>query len=255
MIIDSHCHLEYEPMVSNLKEVVDRALKNDVKYLLSISTTDESYDKILKIVDTYKNIYGTYGIHPHETKNYVSLSSNQIVKKTQLNKKIIGIGETGLDFYYNNSKKNDQFKSFRKHIEASIDLNVPLIVHSRDAEKETYDILNQYDNENLKILMHCYTGSYEFAEKLLKFNSFFSASGIITFENSRELQETFKKLPLEKILIETDSPFLSPVPMRGKKNEPSYIKYTLQKLANLKDITDKKLDIITSQNFNNLFFS
>ena len=114
MIIDSHCHLEYEPMVSNLKEVVDRALKNDVKYLLSISTTDESYDKILKIVDTYKNIYGTYGIHPHETKNYVSLSSNQIVKKTQLNKKIIGIGETGLDFYYDYSDRLVQKKTIHR---------------------------------------------------------------------------------------------------------------------------------------------
>ena len=253
-MIDSHCHLDHEPLSNNLKEVISRSKSIGIDKLLTICTTTKGYVDILKIVELDPIIYGTFGIHPHESGND-NIEKNKIIEKFKQSKKIIGIGETGLDFYYNNSKKNDQFKSFRKHIEASIDLNVPLIVHSRDAEKETYDILNQYDNENLKILMHCYTGSYEFAEKLLKFNSFFSASGIITFENSRELQETFKKLPLEKILIETDSPFLSPVPMRGKKNEPSYIKYTLQKLANLKDITDKKLDIITSQNFNNLFFS
>jgi len=253
-MIDSHCHLDHEPLSNNLKEIIFRSKSIGIDKLLTICTTVRGYDDILKIVDFDPIIYGTFGIHPHESSND-NIDKSQIVEKFKKNKKIIGIGETGLDFYYNNSKKDDQLKSFKKHIEASIDLNAPLIVHSRNAENETYDILKQYDKENLKILMHCYTGSFEFAEKLLKFNSFFSASGIITFENSTELQKTFKKIPLEKILIETDSPFLSPVPMRGKKNEPSYIKYTLEKLAKLKNINEKKLDIITSENFNNLFFN
>ena len=136
------------------------------------------------------------------------------------NSRIIGIGETGLDFFYNNSDKDKQIFSFKQHIEASIKTNVPLIIHSRNAEVETFDILNSYKNKNLKILMHCFTGSKKFAEKLLTLNSFFSASGIITFKNSTDLQETFKFLPFDKILIETDSPFLAPVPNRGKKNEP-----------------------------------
>ena len=172
-----------------------------------------------------------------------------------LHKKILGVGETGLDFYYNNSDKESQEISFINHIEASIELNIPIIIHSRKAENETYDILKKYKNSNIKILMHCFTGSYEFANKLMEFNSYFSASGIITFKNSLDLQDTFKKIPLDKILIETDSPFLSPVPMRGKKNEPSFVKFVLEKLAKIKEIDNTKIDKITSNNFNSLFFS
>ena len=168
--------------------------------------------------------------------------------------KIIGIGETGLDFYYNNSDREKQLNSFKVHIEASLKTNVPLIIHSRNAEEETFDILNKYKDQKLKILMHCFTGSKKFAEKLLNFNTFFSASGIITFKNTIDLQNTFKFLPLDKILIETDSPFLAPVPMRGKKNEPSFIDFTAAKLAEIKDIQKTELVKITTNNFNNLFF-
>ena len=159
------------------------------------------------------------------------ITSKQIIDGLSENSKIIGIGETGLDFYYNNSEKDKQITSFKEHIDASVKTNVPLIVHSRDAEKETFEILNEYKNKNLKILMHCFTGSKEFLEKLMTLNSFFSASGIITFKNSLDLQDTFKSIPMDKILIETDSPFLAPVPKRGKKNEPSFINFTAAKLA------------------------
>ena len=167
---------------------------------------------------------------------------------------IIGIGETGLDFFYNNSDKKKQLDSFNTHIDASIKTNVPLIVHSRNAEDETFEILNKYRDQKLKVLMHCFTGSKDFAEKLLNFNTFFSASGIITFKNSQELQETFRFLPLERILIETDSPFLAPVPNRGKKNEPSFIDFTAAKLAEIKGIDKIELIRITTKNFNKLFF-
>ena len=146
-----------------------------------------------------------------------------------------------------------QINSFQAHIEASIELNKPLIIHSRQAEQETYDILNSYKEKNLKILMHCFTGSLEFSKKLLRLGAFFSASGIITFKNSVNLQETFKSIPQEKLLIETDSPFLAPIPMRGKKNEPSFIKYTLEKLSTLKETTEEKMSNITTDNFNKLF--
>ena len=178
----------------------------------------------------------------------------KIIENSKYSKKIIGIGETGLDFYYNNSDKKNQIRSFENHIEASFDLNLPLIVHSRTAEIDTFDILNNYKNTEPKILMHCFTGSYDFAKKLLNLNSFFSASGIITFNSSSELRETFASIPNDKIIIETDSPFLAPIPMRGKKNEPSFIKYTLQKLSMLKNLEIEELDKITTENFNRLFF-
>ena len=171
------------------------------------------------------------------------------------NKKIIGIGETGLDFYYNNSDKKKQTDSFKIHIEASIESNAPLIIHSRNAEEETFNILNEYKDKNLKILMHCFTGSKEFAEKLLTLDAYFSASGIITFKNSFELQNTFRDLPLDKLLIETDSPYLAPIPNRGKQNEPSFIDYTASKLAEIKDISKKELIEVTTNNFNKLFFN
>ena len=253
-MIDSHCHLNHEPLSNNLEKVISRSKSIGIEKLLTICTTNNGYDDILKIVQIDPIIYGTFGIHPHESSNDV-LEKKEIIQKFNQNEKIIGIGETGLDFYYNNSKKDDQIESFKKHIEASIDLNVPLIVHSRSAEDETFNIIKNYEKDNLKIIMHCFTGSYEFAEKLFKYNTFFSASGIITFNNSLELQNTFKKIPLDRLLIETDSPFLSPVPLRGKKNEPSFIEHTLKKLANLKNISQKELDLVTSKNFNNLFFS
>tara|TARA_B100000029_G_scaffold512573_1_gene609581 strand:+ start:419 stop:1180 length:762 start_codon:yes stop_codon:yes gene_type:complete len=253
-MIDSHCHLDHEPLSNNLEKVILRSKSIGIEKLLTICTTKKGYDDILKIVQTDPIIYGTFGIHPHESSNDV-LEKDEIIQKFNQNEKIIGIGETGLDFYYNNSKKDDQINSFRKHIEASIDLKVPLIVHSRSAEEETFNIIKSYEKENLKIIMHCFTGSFQFAEKLFKYNTFFSASGIITFNNSIDLQNTFKKIPLERLLIETDSPFLSPVPLRGKKNEPSYIEHTLKKLANLKNISQKELDSVTSNNFNNLFFN
>ena len=182
------------------------------------------------------------------------LTKDEIVSKFN-NKKIIGVGETGLDFYYNNSQKEKQIESFKNHIEAALYLNKPIIIHSRNAEYETYEILNEYKDSSLKILMHCFTGSYDFAKKLMNFNSFFSASGIITFKNSIDLQDTFRKLPINKLLIETDSPYLAPMPMRGKSNEPSYIKYTLKKLAELKNLKIKDLQSETTNNFIRLFES
>jgi TatD DNase family protein len=254
MIIDSHCHLEYEPMISNLKEVIDRAIKNNVKYLLSISTTNESYERILKIVENYKNIYGTYGIHPHETKNYKKLSSELIVKKLELSKKIIGIGETGLDFYYEHSEPVIQKKIFIEHIKAAQNLNLPLIVHTRSAENETYDILkSEKKNKDFKVLIHCFTGSKIFAHKLIDIGCYISASGVVTFKKSKDLADTFLSLPNDRILVETDSPYLSPEPLRGKSNEPSHIIHTVNFLSKLKKINPLIFAEKTSDNFFNLF--
>ncbi len=251
-MIDSHCHLDHEPMYSDLKNVITRSKEIGLEKILSICTTNESFKKIINIVKFDPIIYGTFGIHPHEVDNDKT-TKNEIIKNVTSNEKIIAIGESGLDFYYNHSVKEKQISSFKSHIEASIELNVPIIVHSRNAENETFDVLNNYKNLNPKILMHCFTGSAQFAYKLLTLNSYFSASGIITFKNSIDLQNTFKHIPNDKLLIETDSPYLAPVPLRGKKNEPSYIKHTLEKLADIKNISIDNIDKITSQNFNILF--
>ena len=253
-MIDSHCHLDHDPLFNNLEDVIKRSKEVGINKLLTICTTFESFKRIKILVEKDPIIYGTYGIHPHETENdYVTKKT--IINSINENNKIIGIGETGLDFFYNHSDRNKQINSFKQHIEAAIEINKPLIIHSRNAENETYEILNQYKSSNIKILMHCFTGSLEFAKKLLMLNAFFSASGIITFKNSNELQNTFKQIPLEKLLIETDSPYLAPIPMRGKKNEPSFIKYTLVKLSDLKNISNEEMDKISTDNFNNLFFN
>ncbi len=251
-MIDSHCHLDHEPLFNNLDDVLKRSKEVGIEKLLTICTTLESYSKIKQLVKKDDIIYGTFGIHPHESNND-KVTSERIINEINNNEKIIGIGETGLDFYYNHSNKIDQISSFEEHIKASIELNIPLIIHSRNAEKETLEIFNKYKNQNLKILMHCFTGSKKFAENLFDFNAYFSASGIITFKNSIDLQETFKSIPLDRILIETDSPYLAPVPFRGKRNEPSFVKYTADKLANIRDISISELIKTTTLNFNKLF--
>ena len=252
-MIDSHCHLDHEPLFENLNNIIERSKNIGLEKLLTISTTLASFDRIKVLVDKDPMIFGTFGIHPHETE--LDCVNKETIMKTirTASKKIIGIGETGLDFFYNHSNKERQISSFEAHIEASIELSRPLIIHSRNAEKETFDILNSYKNSNLKILMHCFTGSLEFSKKLLLLNAFFSASGIITFKNSIDLQNTFRTIPLKKLLIETDSPFLAPIPMRGKKNEPSFIKFTLDKLSTLKEISVEQMSNITTDNFNKLF--
>ncbi len=252
-MIDSHCHLDHEPLYSNISDVIKRSKENGLKKILTISTNSKSFENIKKIINLDEIIYGSVGIHPHES-SIDMMDKKFIVENANNLKKIIGVGETGLDFYYENSHKDDQIKSFETHIEASIELNYPLIVHSRSAETETFDILNKYKNSDIKILMHCFTGSKEFAKKMMTLNAYFSASGIITFKNSIDLQETFKMIENDKILIETDSPFLAPIPMRGKKNEPSFIKYTLKKLSELKSKTFDELETITNDNFERLFF-
>ena len=254
MIIDSHCHLDYSYLYDELDDVIKRAKYNEVKYLLTICTTLESFERIKLIINKYENVYGTFGIHPHETKKFKNVDSKFILNFQRGNKKIIGIGETGLDFYYNHSEKEIQKKSFIEHINAASELNIPIIVHSRDAENETYEILNsERKHSDLKVLIHCFTGSKEFAKKLLDINCYISVSGIITFKNSTELVDTVSSIPIEKLLVETDSPYLAPLPYRGKSNEPSYIIHTVEKLSQIKKISKEKVITNTTNNFRKLF--
>ena len=253
-MIDSHCHLDHEPLFKKISEVLKRSKESGIKKLLTICTTIVGFNNIINILKIDPIIYGTFGIHPHETETNI-VNKKNIIDNINLNSRLIAVGETGLDFFYNHSLKKTQIESFKVHIEAAIELNIPIIVHSRNAEEETFNILNDYRFHKPKILMHCFTGSYNFFKNMEKLNSYFSASGIITFNNSLDLQKTFAKIPNNKLLVETDSPFLAPVPMRGKKNEPSFLKYTLKKLADLKKIDETEMINFTTKNFENLFFN
>lgn len=254
MIVDSHCHLDYPSIYEQLEDVIQRASKNKVTHLLTICTTLNSFEKIKLIINKYKNVYGTFGIHPHEVKNFTHIDSKYISEIKNKNNKIIGVGETGLDYYYTHTDKNSQKKSFINHIQSAAELNIPIIVHTRNAEKETYEILkSEKKNSNLKVLIHCFTGSKEFAKKLLNINCYISVSGIITFSNSNELAETVSNIPINNLLVETDSPYLTPAPYRGKPNEPSYIIHTVEKLSHLKKVSKESIISSTTNNFKNLF--
>ena len=254
MIIDSHCHLDYSNLYDQLDDVVKRAEYNQVNYFLTICTTLESFKRIIMIVKKYKNIYGTFGIHPHETKKYTYIDSKFIYNIQRKYNKIVGIGETGLDFYYNHSDKKIQKKSFIEHISAASQLNIPIIVHSRNAENDTYEILkSEKRNSDLKVLVHCFTGSKNFAKKLLDIDCYISVSGIITFKNSNELTDTISSIPIKNLLVETDSPYLTPAPYRGKSNEPSYIIHTVEKLSQIKNLPKESIMKYTTNNFKDLF--
>ena len=253
-MIDSHCHLDHEPLFKKISGVLKRSKESGIKKLLTICTTIAGFNNIINILKIDPIIYGTFGIHPHETETNI-VNKKIIIENINLNSRLIAVGETGLDFFYNHSFKKAQIESFKVHIEAAIELDIPIIVHSRNAEEETFKILNYYRVHKPKILMHCFSGSYDFFKNMKKLNSYFSASGIITFNNSSDLQNTFAKIPNNKLLVETDSPFLAPVPMRGKKNEPSFLKYTLKKLADLKKIDETEMINLTTKNFENLFFN
>ena len=254
MITDSHCHLDYPKLYDQLDDIVKRAEYNQVKYLLTICTTLKSFERIKLIITKYKNIYGTFGIHPHESAKYKQVDSKFILNIKNKHNKIIGIGETGLDFYYNYSEKEIQKKSFIEHISAASQLNIPIIVHSRNAEVDTYEILkSESKNSNLKVLIHCFTGSRDFAKKLIDLNFYISVSGIITFKKSIELADTVSSIPMENLLVETDSPYLAPLPYRGKDNEPSYIIHTVEKLSQIKKLPKESIVINTTNNFMKLF--
>ena len=254
MIIDSHCHLDYPNLYENLDKVIERAKSNNVNFLLTICTNLSSFDKIKYIIKKYKNVYGTFGIHPHEAEKNLEVDSTFIVKSAKNNNKLIGIGETGLDFYYNHSNNESQKKSFTEHIRAAHELKIPVIVHSRQAEKDTYEMIkSEKKNTNLNFLIHCFTGSEDFAKKLLNIGCYISVSGIITFKNSEELANTVSLIPNEFLLVETDSPYLTPIPLRGKPNEPSYIVHTVEKLSKIKNISIQDIIGHTTRNFKKLF--
>ena len=251
MIIDSHCHLDYEPLINNIDQVLLNAKKKNITNLLTIGTSLESSKKVLEIVSKYPNVYGAIGIHPNSTTgNLDKLDEIHMLKKK--NKKIIAFGETGLDYFYKRSEKKDQIIAFEKHVEFSISEKIPVIIHTRDADDDTISIIKKYYKKT-NFLIHCFTGNLEFAKNLLNLNCLISFSGIITFKKSNDLRDIVKYVPLEKMLIETDSPYLSPDPFRGKSNEPANVKIVAETVASIKQISFEQVATSTTANFNNFF--
>ena len=253
MIIESHCHLDYDPLINNIDQVLLNAKKNNISKLLTIGTSLESSKKVLEIVEKYDNIYGTIGIHPNSTTNNLN-DLNDLINIKKKNKKIIAFGETGLDYFYKRSEKKDQLYSFEKHIEFAISERVPVIIHTRNADEDTISIVKKNFGKT-KFLIHCFTGNLDFAKNLLNLECLISFSGIITFKKSTDLRSVVKYVPMEKMLIETDSPYLSPDPFRGKSNEPANVKIVAENIAIIKGISLDEVANLTTKNFENFFFN
>ena len=252
-MIDSHCHLNFESIKNNFLTVIDNAKNNKITSILSINTDPDEFDDHYNLIKNYNSIFLSYGLHPEKVTNIKSISKNLIAQYSKIDK-VIGIGETGLDFYHSTEYKKEQYSVFEEHIEASIKTKLPLIIHQRNSENEIMEILDYYQkNDNLKVVFHCFTGSYKLKKFCLDRNYFISLSGIITFKNANELRDTIKDVPMHLILIETDSPFLAPVPFRGKINEPAYVKFIAEYLSEFFRMPLIEIIKNTDDNFYNLF--
>ena len=254
-IVDSHCHLDFKDFQDDLDLVIKKAYNANVKHMLSISVNLEDFNNVYKVANSYDNIYCTTGIHPN---NVPENKNNELLfEKLSLNlnkKKVIGVGETGLDFYRNEENRINQIEYFNTHLEVSGLFNYPTIVHTRNAEKDTINCIEKaVKKHSTKGLIHCFTSTMELAKKVLDKGFYISFSGIITFKKVDDLIDVVKYVPLDRILVETDAPFLAPMPFRGKRNEPSFVTHTLKKIAEIKKKKVEDMAQITTNNFFNLF--
>jgi TatD DNase family protein len=253
MFVDSHCHLNYKGLVETQAEVIARAGEAGVSAMLNISTREREWDDVIGVAEAHPQIWASVGIHPHEADQHPDTDMEKLVAKAA-HRRVIAIGETGLDYYYDHSDRAQQRKSFADHIVAARVSRLPLIVHTRDAESDTYELLSEAMKDGpYKGVIHCFTASRDFAEKALGLGLYISLSGIVTFKNAKDLQETAKIIPDERLLIETDSPFLAPLPHRGKPCEPAFVTETAKCVAALRGVSVEHLAAVTTANFYRLF--
>ena len=253
MLIDSHCHLNMKEFADDLPQVIANAKAAGVSLMQTICTRSSDFPGIIEIVEKYPEIYASFGIHPHEVEKEKLLSVDEIVSHAS-HPKVIGIGETGLDYYYEHSKRDIQQESFINHIKAASRTNLPVIVHSRNADEDTISIMSsEMKTNSYPGLIHCFSSTRELASSSLDIGLYISIAGIITFKNSDDLRDIMQYVPLDRILIETDSPYLAPVPMRGKRNEPAFVKHVAQMLAQVKRVSIEDIAATTTDNFKRLF--
>ncbi len=252
MLIDSHCHLNYPGLKEDVGGVLARARAAGVSGFLGISTRQSEWDEVIARADAEADVWATVGIHPHEADLHPDTDAATLIDATT-HARVVGIGETGLDYYYDKSDRERQKTSFRSHIMAARATGLPLIVHTRDAEADTLALLREPGEGRLTGVIHCFTASQDFAEAALALGFYISLSGIVTFKNARDLQATARTIPADRLLVETDAPFLAPVPMRGKTCEPAFVAHTARFLAELRGEALADLAATTSANFRALF--
>lgn len=253
MLVDSHCHLDFNDFAEDFADIIERAREQGISSILNAGNNINELDKQLEISEKYPFIYTAVGVHPHNAAEYPNIKAEDFIEKAK-HKKVIGIGECGLDYYYDYSPKDVQVKVFIEQIKAAQATGLPLIVHTRDADDDTIAILDEhYKIAPFSGEIHCFSSSRKLAEFALSIGFYLSASGIITFNKSGELREIFADMPINKILVETDAPFLAPIPMRGRRNEPSFVRHTVEKLAQIRDVSFDEMAQITSDNFCKLF--
>lgn len=254
-IVDTHCHLDLiEKQGLNLEEIINNSLQNNVRILQTICTRITEIDQILSYTKLYDFVYASVGIHPCNVNEQPQIKADELVKICRENPKIIGIGETGLDYFHDKSVITLQKASFTQHIKAAQEADIPLIIHSRDADFDMMEILaSEQKNAPFPALLHCFSSSKELAEKALDLGIYISISGIVTFKNATQLQEIVKYLPLESLLVETDSPYLAPIPFRGKTNQPAFTKHVVEFIAQLKNLDAEEVAEKTTENFFRIF--
>ena len=253
MLVDSHCHLDFDDLYGQLPDVVARAGDAGIGTMLTIATHMEGYPKVLSIAEQNENIFCTVGIHPHSAELDADVTTEQLVELAQ-HPKVVGIGETGLDYFYDNSPRDIQRTLFRRHIAAARETGLPLIVHTRDADDDTVEILqDEYGKGAFPGLIHCFSASTALADACVAMKMSISVSGIATFKTAEPVREALRAVPLESLLVETDSPFLAPIPHRGKTNEPSFVVHTAEKLAKIKGVSATEIEETTTENFFRLF--
>lgn len=253
MLVDSHCHLDFPEFAPELDAVVDRARAAGVGLCVSIGTTLDGFPRVQAVAERFDSVWCSVGIHPHEAEKEPLEDAQALIALAQ-GPKVVGIGETGLDYFYEHSPRAAQQKNFRLHIAAARELGLPLIVHTRDAEGDTIEILrDEMEQGAFTGLIHCFTGTKKLADAALELGFYISVSGIATFKKSEELRAVIREVPLERLLVETDAPFLAPVPHRGKRNEPAFVAHTADVLAGLKGVAREDLAAQTTQNFFSLF--
>ena len=253
MLVDSHCHLDFPDFAEDLDQLVDRAHANDVGVMLTIGTLTGAFDKVAGIAERFEDVWCSVGVHPHEAATEPDVDAERLIELAR-HPKVVGIGETGLDYYYDNSPRTRQRESFRVHIQAARETGLPLIVHSRDADEDTASILeDEMTKGAFGGVIHCFTAGPGLAERALALGFHISFSGIVTFKNADDLRAVAKTVPLDRLLVETDAPYLAPVPNRGKRNEPEFVRHTAALVAELKDVSLDEFAAATTANFFALF--
>lgn len=253
MLVDSHCHLNYKGLVEDQEAVLMRARSAGVTAMLNISTRESEWDEVIELAEQQSDVWASVGIHPHEADAHPDIDAAKLINRAA-HSRVIAIGETGLDFYYDKSDREQQRTSFRSHIAAARETCLPIIVHTREAEDDTAQIIaDEMGKGAFSGVIHCFTASADFARTVLDLGLYISLSGIVTFKNALDLQEIARWLPIDRLLIETDAPFLAPVPHRGRTGEPSFVADTARFVAKLRGIDDSELMQQSSENFYRLF--